>query len=133
MDLNQESDGSPLLPHPDSDDRLGGRILVINNTGGTLTVQPSSNRSTNTYSYSYAYGPKGLPGLLHNRYAFLCAFFASIGGLEFGYDQGVVSALSPFHRLYTTYSDGAVDCERVGDEGLYGSVAFDAIAKGNHE
>ena len=94
MDLDEESDESPLLPHPDLDDRLGGRVLAINTTGGTLTVQPSSNHSANTYSYSYAYGPKGLPGLLHNRYAFLCAFFASIGGLEFGYDQGVVSAPS---------------------------------------
>lgn len=27
----------------------------------------------------------------YNKYALLCAFFASLGGLEFGYDQGVVS------------------------------------------
>ncbi|KAF9443883.1 general substrate transporter [Macrolepiota fuliginosa MF-IS2] len=42
-------------------------------------------------SYNYSYGPGGLAGLRHNRYAFLCAFFASIGGLEFGYDQGVIA------------------------------------------
>ncbi|KAG6880099.1 hypothetical protein C0992_006373 [Termitomyces sp. T32_za158] len=44
------------------------------------------------HSYSYSYGPRGVVGLLHNYYAFLCAFFASLGGLTFGYDQGVVRA-----------------------------------------
>ena len=52
--------------------------------GGTFTIHADG------HCYSYAYGPKGLAGLRHNRYALLCAFFASIGGLEFGYDQGVV-------------------------------------------
>ncbi|KAJ3558694.1 hypothetical protein NP233_g11460 [Leucocoprinus birnbaumii] len=42
-------------------------------------------------SYNYSYGPGGLLGLKHNYYALLCAFFASIGGLEFGYDQGVIA------------------------------------------
>jgi hypothetical protein len=106
---------------------------VINNRGGTLTVQPSSDRNANTYSYSYAYGPKGLPGLLHNRYAFLCAFFASIGGLEFGYDQGVVSIFLHSFVCILTNLNGAVDCERVGDEGFHAPVAFDTIAKGNYE
>jgi hypothetical protein len=96
-----------------------------------LTVQPSSSHSANAYSHSYAYSPKGLPGLLHNRYAFLCAFFASIGGLEFGYDQGVVNFLSSFCILI--YINRMVDCECVGDEGFYGSMAFDAIAKGKNE
>lgn len=52
--------------------------------GGSLTIHKDG-------SYAYSYGPKGLAGLRHNYYALLCAFFASIGGLEFGYDQGVVS------------------------------------------
>ena len=41
--------------------------------------------------YSYSYGPKGLAGLQNNRYALLCTVFASIGGLTFGYDQGVIA------------------------------------------
>ncbi|KAF7792729.1 hypothetical protein EIP86_003827 [Pleurotus ostreatoroseus] len=40
---------------------------------------------------SYAYGPPGILGLLHNYYALGCAVFASIGGLLFGYDQGVIA------------------------------------------
>lgn len=41
--------------------------------------------------YSYAYGPRGLNGLLVNAFAFRCALFASLGGLTFGYDQGVIA------------------------------------------
>ncbi|KAH7911331.1 general substrate transporter [Hygrophoropsis aurantiaca] len=43
------------------------------------------------YTYTYAYGPGGVSGLLENRYAVACAIFASIGGLSFGYDQGVIA------------------------------------------
>ncbi|GLB37892.1 putative major facilitator superfamily, sugar transporter (TC 2.A.1.1) family protein [Lyophyllum shimeji] len=52
---------------------------------GTFELQPDG------HTYTYTYGPKGIPGLLHNYYALLCAFFASIGGLTFGYDQGVIA------------------------------------------
>ena len=39
------------------------------------------------------YGPSGFRGLLGNSYATLCAAFAAIGGIIFGYDQGVVSVV----------------------------------------
>lgn len=54
-------------------------------TGGTLTIHPDGQ------SYTYAYGPKGLAGLWFNNYALACAIWASIGGLTFGYDQGVIA------------------------------------------
>ncbi|KAI5988218.1 hypothetical protein EDD15DRAFT_2389359 [Pisolithus albus] len=62
--------------------------------GGTLTVYSSSSateESASTYTYSYAYGPTGLAGLFRNRYAAGCAIFASVGGISFGYDQGVIA------------------------------------------
>lgn len=34
-----------------------------------------------------SYGPAGIGGLFSNYYAALCAAFAALGGLIFGYDQ----------------------------------------------
>ncbi|KAI5117978.1 hypothetical protein M0805_004911 [Coniferiporia weirii] len=53
--------------------------------GGTFTLHDGGSR------YSYAYGPGGVAGLRHNYYSLVSAIFASIGGLLFGYDQGVIA------------------------------------------
>ncbi|KFZ13135.1 hypothetical protein V502_06758 [Pseudogymnoascus sp. VKM F-4520 (FW-2644)] len=39
------------------------------------------------------YGPGGIKGLLNGRYVMLCACLATLGGFEFGYDQGIVSVI----------------------------------------
>ncbi|KAL9000709.1 MAG: hypothetical protein Q9169_000745 [Polycauliona sp. 2 TL-2023] len=39
------------------------------------------------------YGPTGFKGIFISYYATLCAAFAAIGGMVFGYDQGVVSVI----------------------------------------
>ncbi len=52
---------------------------------------PDSDGNGEHYSYAYAYGPPGLAGLRANTYALRCAAFASLGGLTFGYDQGVIA------------------------------------------
>ena len=53
--------------------------------GGSLVVHEDG------HSYSYSYGPSGISGLAGNPYAVACAAFASIGGISFGYDQGVIA------------------------------------------
>ena len=74
------SDASRRLIDPQNN------ISVTRSTlqGGSITI--SRNKS-----YVYSYGPGGLAGLFHNRYTLQCAIFASIGGLSFGYDQGVIA------------------------------------------
>lgn len=60
-------------------------VVIRTPHGGSLSIHADSN------SYSYSYGPRGVTGLLRNRFVAGCAIFASIGGLSFGYDQGVIA------------------------------------------
>jgi hypothetical protein len=39
------------------------------------------------------YGPPGLRGLVSNPFVLMCAACSTLGGLVFGYDQGVVSVI----------------------------------------
>ena len=85
--LSSETDDatSPLLSSSSSS---FSRAKRLNFRGGTLAVHPDGEQH---YSYTYTYGPTGLAGLRANTYALRCAVFASIGGLTFGYDQGVIA------------------------------------------
>lgn len=69
--------------------------------GGTFTLLPS--KCAEQVSYTYAYGPPGLHGLRRNPYTLWSAVFASIGGLSFGYDQGVIAnvlVMEDFRRRF---------------------------------
>jgi len=74
-----DTQNEPLLSRPS----LGFTKRVTH--GGSITVQSDG------YTYTYSYGPTGLAGLRHNHYALLCTVLASIGGLTFGYEQGVIA------------------------------------------
>jgi hypothetical protein len=84
--LSSEADDalSPLLPLSSS----SSHAKRLNFRNGTLSVRSDGEQH---YSYAYTYGPTGLAGLRANTYALRCAVFASIGGLTFGYDQGVIA------------------------------------------
>ena len=71
------------LSTDDADILLAAQTKYLPN-GGTLVIE-------STGKYTYAYGPPGLRGLLQNSFAFRCSLFASLGGLTFGYDQGVIA------------------------------------------
>ncbi|KAF9700917.1 hypothetical protein EKO04_000455 [Ascochyta lentis] len=49
------------------------------------------------------YGPGGFKGLFANHYVAMCATFATIGGLLFGYDQGVVSVTLVMDQFLETF------------------------------
>jgi MFS family permease len=55
------------------------------------------------------YGPPGLKGLIANPYVFLCAACSTLGGVLFGYDQGVVSVIlvmDQFLEKFPRVADG---------------------------
>ncbi|KAJ7194881.1 general substrate transporter [Mycena pura] len=86
----------PVSPHEaedsstQEDETNDTTPLVSFSDSGPQTTRPGLVIHADS-SYTYSYGPAGLAGLWHNYYAFLCAIFASIGGLSFGYDQGVIA------------------------------------------
>ncbi|KAL2816604.1 general substrate transporter [Aspergillus cavernicola] len=55
------------------------------------------------------YGPPGLKGVAANPFVFLCAACSTLGGLTFGYDQGVISVtlvMDQFLDRFVEVADG---------------------------
>lgn len=55
------------------------------------------------------YGPAGLRGLVANPFVLMCAACSTLGGLIFGYDQGVVSVILVMQQFLSEFPrvDGA--------------------------
>ncbi|KAH9987283.1 hypothetical protein BJV74DRAFT_842210 [Russula compacta] len=101
-----DDSSSPLLPpsSPSSSSRAAKRLANLR--GGTISVRPDHDGGEH-YSYTYAYGPGGLAGLRGNTYALRCAVFASLGGLTFGYDQGVIANVLVMRDFVARWPVGA--------------------------
>ena len=52
-----------------------------------------AHHSEEVWTHGNTYGPSGFKGIFTNSYATYCAAFAALGGMVFGYDQGVVSVV----------------------------------------
>ena len=76
---------------------------------GPVADQNFTHSSEVVWDRRETYGPVGLRGIFVNNYAALCAAFAAIGGLIFGYDQGVVSVvlvMDQFLARFTRVASG---------------------------
>ncbi|KAA8644203.1 hypothetical protein EYZ11_004674 [Aspergillus tanneri] len=60
------------------------------------------------------YGPAGLAGLVANPFVFLCAACSTLGGLVFGYDQGVVSVILVMEQFLDRFPEVAPDAPGAG-------------------
>lgn len=83
-------------------------LLRDNNNGVTLDTPHGGSLVVHEdgHTYNYSYGPSGIPGLVHNRYAVASAAFAGIGGISFGYDQGVISNVLVMKDFLTRWPIG---------------------------
>ncbi|KAI9044111.1 sugar porter family MFS transporter [Aspergillus affinis] len=60
---------------------------------GRSSIEGFSHHAENILNEREPYGPAGLAGLVANPFVFMCAACSTLGGLVFGYDQGVVSVI----------------------------------------
>ena len=71
---------------------------------GDIPLQKNGDAVSEHSEYRDTYGPPGLRGLFTSHYATLCAAFAAIGGMIFGYDQGVVSIVLVMPQFLAQFS-----------------------------
>ena len=77
------------------DTKLGGTNKTVMDDADDRTADNSVfvHHAEAIWEQRETYGPQGFRGVFTNSYAAACAALASLGGLVFGYDQGVVSII----------------------------------------
>lgn len=77
------------------------------------------HHSEEIWSHRETYGPPGFKGAFINTYAALCAAFAALGGMIFGYDQGVVSIVLVMPQFLSRFPQVSDKSSSAGfDKGL---------------
>lgn len=89
-------------------DAQQGDIPIQNN--GDIFI----HHSEAVWEHRDTYGPPGFQGVFTNSYAALCAAFAAIGGMIFGYDQGVVSVILVMPQFLARFSNISDATSRAG-------------------
>jgi MFS family permease len=74
-----------------------------------------------------SYGPPGFRGIFSSSYVALCAAFATIGGLLFGYDQGVISVTLVMEEFLHTFPEVS---ESASGSGFYKGLMTAMITLG---
>ena len=90
---------------------------------GDSHVRDSSNvfihHAEAVWRHRDTYGPLGFKGVFMSPYAALCAAFAAIGGMIFGYDQGVVSIVLVMPQFLARFPQVSDSSSSAGfDKGL---------------
>ncbi|KAI8652179.1 MFS domain-containing protein [Fusarium keratoplasticum] len=75
-------------------------IATEEHVGMNMTVEP--------------YGPSGFRGLFSSPYVAMCAAFSAIGGLLFGYDQGVISVTLVMEHFLDRFPEVGNDAPGAG-------------------
>ena len=77
------------------------------------------HHSEEVWHHRETYGLLGFRGIFINSYAALCAAFAAIGGMIFGYDQGVVSIVLVMPQFLSRFPQVSEQSSSAGfDKGL---------------
>ncbi|KAI8724175.1 MFS domain-containing protein [Fusarium sp. LHS14.1] len=83
-------------------------------TGDKYHVATQEHASIPLDSEIEPYGPAGFRGLFSSSYVALCAAFSAIGGLLFGYDQGVISVTLVMDHFLDRFPEVSDDAPGAG-------------------
>ncbi|KAF7374858.1 MFS glucose transporter mfs1 [Mycena sanguinolenta] len=93
--------------------RQKAAIFFVSLTSLTMAGGATSGPLSTTRRRALA-GQSGWAGLVHNRRIFLMAVFASLGGLLYGYNQGVFSGVLKMHTFDQRMGDAVSNAGKQG-------------------